>query len=225
MKSLGLRDAIEFQEIFWHDGVYSPYESVEDVHTYFAAVIAGEVGTLLNSYGKQARSPNNYQKEIEDDVADIFICLLIYGLIVQKKGNQDVFNDIELDWDTAPRRLATEKEFVAEAFALIQKVSALVSGESKYLHPSYFLELFESIKAIGLFVTKKSWEEIFNDFHLFTFEKMTDFQRYTPDLWYRGSCWVNFQMLLEWGTKNEVQISPKRLLFLKRMSALQKRVV
>jgi hypothetical protein len=222
MKSLGLRDAIEFQEVFWHDGVYSPYESVEDAHTYFAAVIAGEVGTLLNDYSKQVRSPNKYQKEIEDDAADIFICLLIYGLLLQKKGNQDVLNDIELDWDTEPKRLTTEKEFVAEAFTLIQKVSCLASGEAKYLHPSYFLEIFEGIKAIGFYVTKRSWQETLDNFHVFTFEKMTDFGRYTPDLWYRGSCRVDFEKLIEWGAKNEVSIPPKRLLFLKRMSAIQK---
>ena len=67
MKSITLKQCAKFQEIFFHDRVYSPYEIIKN-YDYFPMVILGEIGTLLNTYLKQYRSPNDYKKEIGNDV-------------------------------------------------------------------------------------------------------------------------------------------------------------
>ncbi len=215
MKSITLNEAVKFQDIFWHDGVYSPYEEVKDI-TYYPLVVAGEVGTLLNSFLKQTRSPNSYKKEIENDCADIFICFLIYLLVLQKKDGKNRISALEKVWNVKPVRIVDLRNFKKKCVLLIEKIL------SDDLKSTDSLEIFRSIKSLTSYVSNKNWQKIIDEFHAYAFEKFTEFENYTPDLWYRGSCYVDFQKLIDWGKKNSAELPPKRLLFLKRMASLQK---
>ncbi len=219
MKDIGLVACIEFQEVFFHGNISSPYEFAKNWETYYPLTVLGEIGTLLNNYCKQIRSPNNYRKEIENDSADIFIFLLTLGMMIERKKGKKVFSKIKADWSATHLQLRNESEFTKEVLSLINNTSKLLNKDN--YNEVFFLRLFKSIKAVSTYVTKRPWQEVINNFHSYTLDKFTEFDRYTPDLWYRGSCYVNFSSLRKWIEKNKVDLPPKRLLFLSRMEKLQ----
>lgn len=221
MIDLTLRDCVEFQEVFWHEGKYSPYEKVVKPLEYFVMATIGEIGSLINNYCKQTRSPNDYSKKIENECADIFIYLLTYILIVQKKKSLQLLESVEKNWSSPALNLKSE-DLDYRLISLIEKVSFLLKpGYEKHLTSDYFLELFEMIKSISYYLTGESWQEIINEFHLSTFETHTDFNNYTPDLMYRGSSYINFANLISWAEKVKIKFPEKRKMFLQRMSKLQ----
>ncbi|MCX6787888.1 MAG: hypothetical protein NT108_01835 [Candidatus Kaiserbacteria bacterium] len=226
MKNITLAAAINFQEIFLHDGVLSPYEFVDSWETYHPLVIIGEIGTLINNRCKSVRSPNEYAHDIENDCADIFISLLILGMLIERETAHRVFAGIKKEWKTPAKGLKDEESLVKEMEALISKTFLLTkAGKEKCYTTDFFLRLFRSMKEVSVTVSGKSWQEIMNTFHTDTLEQLTSFDRYTPDLWYRGSCFVHFGKLLFWLQQNEVALPQKRLLFLERMRKLQEQAM
>ncbi len=222
MKNITLDAAINFQEIFLHDEVLSPYEFVDSWETYHPLVIIGEIGTLINTRYKSMRSPNGYAHDIENDCADIFISLLILGMLIERETRYRVFSGIKKEWKTPAKGLKDEENLIKEMEALISKTFLLTkAGKEKYYTADFFLRLFRSMKEISAYASGKSWQDIMNTFHADTLEQLTSFERYTPDLWYRGSCFVHFGKLLFWLQQNEVRLPQKRILFLERMRSLQ----
>lgn len=222
MKNSTLDAAISFQEIFLHDGVLSPYEFVDSWETYHPLVLIGEIGTLINNHCKSIRSPNEYARDIENDCADIFISLLILGMLIERKTRYRVFSGIKKEWKTPAKGLRNEESLTKEMEVLISKVFLLTkAGKEKRYTADFFLRLFRSMKEVSSAVSGKSWQDIMNAFHADTLEQLTSFERYTPDLWYRGSGFVHFGKLLFWLQQNEIILPKKRVLFLKRMQALQ----
>jgi hypothetical protein len=220
MKNIDLKACLAFQEIFFHDAISSPYELAENWEVYFPLTILGEVGTLLNNYSKQVRSPNTYAKEIENDSADIFIVLIMMGMTIEKKKGKNILRNIEADWKKPAVLLRNEAAFVRHVVSLLQDVAKLFDAKN---HTSVFFgKIFGSIKSVSVYATGVPWQEIINDFHKDTLDKFTQFERYTPDLWYRGSCYVDFSLLLAWIKKNKADLPGKRILFLERMEKLQK---
>lgn len=226
MKNITLNSAISFQEIFVHGDVMSPYEFVDSWQEYHPLVVIGEVGTLINNRCKSLRSPNDYSSDIENDCADIFISLLILGMELEKKTQHRVLSGIKKEWNTPPKRLKDEADLLREMEALISKMFLLTkAGKGKYYTAEFFSEVFASMKEISGFASGKDWQDIMNRFHRDTLDRITNFERYTPDLWYRGSCFVNFEKLLAWVGQNDALLPKKRILFLERMKGLQSRAI
>lgn len=222
MKNITLDSAIGFQDIFVHGDVMSPYEFVGSWQDYHPLVIIGEIGTLMNNLCKSVRSPNDYAHDIEDDCADIFISLLILGMEIEKKTEHRVFPGIRSAWNANVKGLRSEAELMSEMESLIGRAFLLTKADKEKSYTAeFFSGLFRSMKEIGAYASKKDWQEIMDGFHRHTLERLTSFERYTPDLWYRGSCFVDFGKLLAWVGQNEAALPKKRILFLERMKKLQ----
>lgn len=223
MKNITLDAAIGFQDIFVHGDAMSPYELVDSWQDYHPLVIIGEVGTLINNRYKSARSPNDYSGDIENDCADIFISLLILGMEIEKKTEHRVFSGIRKAWSAPAKALKDEVDFLGEMESLIAKMFLLAKpGKEKYYAEEFFSKVFLSMKEISAYASGKDWQNIMDGFHNHTLDRITNFERYTPDLWYRGSCQVDFKKLLAWIGENEVALPKKRMLFLERMDTLRR---
>lgn len=224
MKDIRLGECIAFQDIFWHNGVYSPFEAIEEPSSYFALAMLGEIGTLLNAHMKASRSPNYYSKEIVDDCADIFVCLLLLLLTEQRAGPSRIFDALEAEWDKQGSFLiASSFDFSNSVFRLIAHVEELARYEVEHTNPpsDLIVSIFNNLKAITFYLTGKSWQSIINSFHELVFQRHTDFQHFTSDTWYRGSALLRFDLLIQWAKRNELYIPPKRMMFLERMALLQ----
>jgi hypothetical protein len=226
MKNIDLQSSLDFQEVFFHNNISSPYEFVDTWGYYYPLTVIGEIGTLLNNYCKSVRSPNNYKHDIENDCADIFVFFLTLGMMIERKTEYKVFSKIQSEWDTPVEKLEDEKDFIQKLKLLTDKVFLLTNDDrEKYYNSDSFLELFILIKEISVYTTSKDWQEVINTFHLDTLEKFTTFNRYTPDLWYMGSCFVDFNKLLTWIQENDATLPKKRVLFFERMKKLQESLI
>lgn len=216
MRHLDFQSSVAFQDIFFHEGKYSPYELVEDPRNFYISSLLGELGSLLNTYCKQVRSPNIYDRELHNDCVDIFIFLLLTALANNRKDLCASFEELWVSEVQNP--LLSEKDFFVHVRDLVQKTLDLANDD--FFTSKQFNEIFEGVKKINLFITKKNWVENITKTHReILIQEFTDPFRYTPEGYYRGSCYVNFQKLNAWIRDHEVELPSKRKLFLERMES------
>jgi len=223
ISNISLRSVLDFQEIFFHDNLCSPYEEV-DWHPFFTLATLGEVGTLINSYCKQVRSPNSYSAEIENDCADIFIFFITGLMLLERNEKRQVYRLVEEEWDKSAHPIANDKELISALNGIQKLLISVIEAESTQIYTEQlFLEFTKLIKSISFYLTESSWQSVINKFHIFTAEEFTTPNAYTPDLWYKGSCFVNFELLLKWINDNQVFIPKKRLLYIEHLLEINDR--
>jgi hypothetical protein len=143
-------------------------------------------------------------------------------MILQRKTGKDLSKPIDDAWDTPPKILLNEDELLKKIKDLLKDLSLLIGYDrTNYQNENDFLKIFNEIKTISHSVTGKDWQEVINTFHIDATDKFTSFDKYTPDLLYRGSCYVNFGSLLDWISKLELELPRKRIAFIERLSDMQ----
>ncbi len=222
MKNITLDECISLQESFFHDGVFSPFEFVEDYHVFYPLAIIGEVGSLVNNFCKKIRSPNDYSSKIRNESADVFVYFLLFGRMIEKNEGLRVFGKIKENWDEEPSIIKDDFNFKGEIDILLKKISLFSSTEKNECYTEeFFYEIFKLIKDINFYVTGSTWQEIINEFHINVIKEFTNIKKYSPDLWYNGSCYVNFSKIIDFIKRNEVEVPKKVFLFLDRIEKLQ----
>lgn len=222
MKDLSLQDCIELQDCFLFDGKFSPFENTDDFLEYFPLVLVGEIGGLINVSCKLVRTPNIYTDEIEDECADIFIYLLLFGRMLEIHEQKEVFNLIESHWNFPVAPLQTEKEYYASCLAMLEKaLHFLQPGKAEYYNGEYFCDFFLSILQVSNYITKKEWRQVINKFHEKVIQKHTDPNYFTLDGLYKGSFRINIEKLLAFADSIDIQLPEKRISFLRRVAVAQ----
>jgi hypothetical protein len=218
MKNISLRKTIDFQECFYHDGKFSPFELAQDYKIFYPLAIIGEIGSLINNKCKSIRSQHSYAENIVNDCADIFIYLMLFGRMLEKHEKFSIFDDIESKWETPEKEIKSEKDFCKHISLLNEKIATFFTEDTKLYTSDFFGSIFSIIKDISFYLTSSHWQEIINKFHISTLEEFSQINKYTPDKWYAGSCYVDFDKLVNFIESSEIQIPKKRILFFKRLS-------
>lgn len=223
MKDILFEDCIEFQNCFLFDGKFSPFEQVEDFLTYYPRVLIGEIGGLFNISCKSVRSVNIYDDEIEDECADIFIYLLLFGRMLEIHAQKCVLGLIAKHWsDPVPDDLKTEEDYYNQCKNMIEKVIFFLNPDREhYYSEHHFYDIFSAIRQISNFKIKLSWQQVINTFHGYVIQKHTNPNLFTLDGLYRGSSRVNIGALLQFVDKIEMKLPAKRVDFLRRMENIQ----
>ncbi|MCL5094110.1 MAG: hypothetical protein M1355_03195 [Patescibacteria group bacterium] len=222
MKDINIKKCLEFQECFIHDGVISPYEFAKDYKVFFPLAILGEIGGILNCYCKTIRSPHSYKDDLENEAVDVFIYFL--HLIQMQEMNEtiNISSTLEANWDKKIEKIINGEEFYKKILELHGYVSEFLNIKEKLSDKEHYKKIFFCIKSIDNFLSGQPWQESINNFHRMAIQEFTNVQKYTPDFWYNGSCFVNFNKLLDFILDNDIELPQKRILFLERMSHLQK---
>ena len=221
MKDIDLDLCIEYQHCFFHDGFFSPFENVQDYRTFFPMAILGELGSLLNVYCKTFRSPNDYLSELSNESADVFVYLLLYGLIRENDLNERIVQGIADRWGLEPSGPKNDQVLCEHVETIASTVLNLRCLDNPSLERAAFLEIFIHLKAIHSYMCQERWQTTINQFHCENVLKFSNPMAYTCDLMYRGSCWVNFDGLLGFVENAKIPISQKRITFLKKMRRMQ----
>src|SRR5262245_15201145 len=197
MDDLSFHDCVEFQDCFLFEGHFTPFEDVKDFHTYYPRVLLGEIGGLINLACKQVRSVNIYTEEITDECADIFVYLLLFGRMLEIHDRKPVLGLIQEDWNQKIDGVLTEEDFYNECRSLIKKIDRFLDPEAGPLYnPSYFREIFWSLRRASRYITNREWQQVINDFHQQVLYKHTDVNNYTIDGLYRGCFRIHLDKLL-----------------------------
>lgn len=222
MKNLSFYDCAEFQDCFLFDGKFSPFENVEDFREYYPRVLIGEIGGLFNLSCKLVRSPNIYENEIEDECADIFIYLLLFGRMLEIHDQKKVLGAINESWHEPVRQLVSEKEFFDCCTMMMEKSLRLLKPEREQCYTSqYFLEIFLLLLQASQYITQRDWQHTINKFHRQVILKHTDPASFTFDGLYKGSFRINVDKLLTFMDRINLQLPEKRIKILKRVAIAQ----
>jgi hypothetical protein len=224
MRDLSLQDCIEFQDCFLFDGKFSPFEFAGNFQDYYPRVLMGEIGGLFNLSCKLARSPNIYDDEVEDECADIFIYLLLFGRMLEIHDKKEVFNLIGKRWNHTVAPLQTEGEYYDCCMTMMEKaIRFLKPGKEEYYNAEYFCDFFLSILQASNYRTKKEWRQVINKFHEKVIQNHTDPNHFTFDGLYKASFRINVEKLLAFADRVGVQLPEKRMSFLRRAAVAQSR--
>jgi hypothetical protein len=222
MRDISFQECVEFQDCFLFDGKFSPFEKVEDFRAYFPRVLIGEIGGLFNLSCKLARSVNPYDNEIEDECADLFIYLLLFGRMLEIHDQKQVLGLIAGHWNDPVTITLTEEEYYNRCEDILEKVLCFLKpGKESYYNEHHFYELYLSIKQASKFITGLDWQPVINKFHRGVLQTHTDPNSFTADGLYKGTCRIHIDSLLRFIEKTDVKLPEKRVAFLKRMDALQ----
>jgi hypothetical protein len=229
MRDILFEDCVEFQDCFLFDGRFSPFEKVDDLMDYYPSgfrdyyplVLIGEIGSLINLSCKEVRSPNIYDKEIEDECADIFIYLLLFGRMLEIHDKKRVFGLIQEHWKRPVAGAITRNNYYSECRKMMKKVERFLEpGKERLYNEEYFYEIFSSLQQVSMFATRLEWQQVINNFHTQVIQKHTDPNSFTPDRLYRGSFRINIEKLLGFVERVDAFLPEKRKDFLKRMGEL-----
>ncbi|HEX5083947.1 MAG TPA: hypothetical protein VFY40_18010 [Blastocatellia bacterium] len=222
MKDISFKDCVEFQDCFLFDGRFSPFEGVGDFRDYYPLVLMGEIGGLLNLSCKLARSPNSYKEEIEDECADIFVYLLLFGRMLDIHEEKQVLNSITPYWNRPVALFQAEAEFYDCCAEMLEKsLRFRYADKEQCFNEDYFSDFFLSILQASRYITDLSWQHIINKFHAKAIQKYTDPARFTLDGLYNGSFRININKLLAFIDDIGIRLPEKRIDFLRRMDELQ----
>ncbi|HKX31763.1 MAG TPA: hypothetical protein VJ302_29025 [Blastocatellia bacterium] len=222
MKDISLEDCIELQKCFLIGDKFSPFEDEEDFRTYYPLVLIGEIGGVINLSCKLVRSPNTYEEEFKDEGADMFIYLLLFGMMLEIHARVKVFGLIQEYWDRPVATFSTEAEYYNHCLDLIKKVERFVRPGKEDLYTSeYFYEVFSSIQQVSQYVTKLDWQAVINNFHNKVIHKHSDPKAFTIDGTYNGSFQINIQKFLEFIIRVDAPVAKKRRDFLERLTKIQ----
>jgi hypothetical protein len=204
------------------DGKFSPFENVDDFLDYYPLVLVGEICGLINVSCKLVRTPNIYTDDIEDECADIFIYLLLFGRMLEIHKEKQVFNLIRSHWRYPVAPLQTEKEYYACCLALNEKaLRFLKPGREECYNDEYFRDFFLLILQVSNYITKKEWRQVINKFHEKVIQKHTDPNCFMFDGLYRGSFRINIDKLLAFADSIDIQLPEKRISYLRRVAVAQ----
>jgi hypothetical protein len=224
MKDLSLKDCVEFQDCFLFDGKFSPFEFVDNFRDYYPHVLMGEIGGLINLSCKLVRSPNIYDDEAEDECADIFIYLLLFGRMLEIHDKKEVFNLIGTHWNHNVAPLQTNSEYYDCCVAMMEKaIRFLKPGKEEYYNAEYFCGFFLLILQASKYRTKKEWRQVINKFHETVIQNHTNPNHFTLDGLYKGSFRINVEKLLAFTDMIDIQLPEKRINFLRRAALAQSR--
>lgn len=222
MKDLSFQDCVEFQDCFLFEGKFSPFENVEDFWEYYPRVLIGEIGGLFNLSCKLVRSPNIYEHEIEDECADIFIYLLLFGRMLEIHDQKRVLCSVSESWHKPVRQLSSEKAFFDCCMTMMEKSLCFLKPEREHCYNNqHFLEIFLLLLQASQYITQKDWQHTVNIFHRQVILKYTDPARFTFDGLYKGSFRINIDRLLTFIDRMNLQLPDKRVNFLKRVAIAQ----
>jgi len=203
-KNINLQSCVELQECFGYKikgkTVYTPYELVDDVDSFFQQAVVGELGTLLNYYCKTKKKKAFYSAEVLDEAADIFIYFLTHVMLLSNK--KKLLAIIEKAWDKENKQLSSDSELNKSITELINNVFAFNLKTSEDL----VLKIFNNIVLIGCFTTGNTWQEIIDQFHFVVLNNHLDPKKYALNFRYIGSGYIDFGRLLKWievETKND----------------------
>jgi hypothetical protein len=216
VKNLSLQDCVEFQDCFLFEGCFSPFESVSDFRDYYPRVLVGEIGELINVSCKLTRTSNIYDDDIEDECADIFIYLLLFGRMLEIHDRKQVFGLISSRWN----------EPVAQYYdccmAMMEKALQFLKPKKEQCYnEKYFHDFFLSLLQASRYITKCSWQQIINKFHNKVIRKHTHPSYFTFDGLYRGSFRINIRKLLLFIDNVDIELPRKRISFLGRVEVAQ----
>ena len=221
MKNISFQECVEFQDCFYSDGVFYPFDLLNDFNNYFPLAIIGEFGGMLDIACKRIRSNNLYNDQLFDECADIFIYLLLYGRLIEIRNNRFVLNNIKKNWNRKSNFIISDETLAARTAEFLCIIIDLLNQTHDSSPEIIFENIFEYIKAFNFYFNRKNWQETINRFHYFTVLKYTHPEAYTIDGWYKGSTQVNFSKLVTFVIRNEIEIPRKRIEFLNRMSEKQ----
>jgi hypothetical protein len=230
MTNLSFEDCVRFQDCFLFDGKFYPFEKVDNLpdyypngfRDYYPLVLNGEIGSLINLSCKEVRSVNIYDKEIEDECADIFIYLLLFGRMLEIHDKKRVFGLIQEHWKRPVAGVITRNNYYSECEELQDNIRRFRKPEKERLYnEEYFYEIFSSIQQISKFKTGLEWQQVIDNFHRQIIQKHTDQNNFTPDGLYKGSSRINVDGLLKFTDDVGIVLPEKRKDFLKRMGKVQ----
>lgn len=222
MRDISFQDCVEFQDCFFFDGKFSPFEIVDDFRSYYPRVLLGEIGGLLNLSCKLARSANTYGEEIRDECADIFIYLLLFGRMLEIHDQRQVLGLVAKHWNDPITVTLTEADYYNRCEDMMEKVLCFLRPEKEtYYNESRFYHIFSSIRQASNFITKVPWQHVVNQFHRDGIQKYTQPDRFTLDGLYKGSFRINIDNLLRFIIKVDVELPEKRVSFLERVKVAQ----
>ena len=222
MRDITFQDCVELQDCFLFDGRFSPFEKVKDFRTYYPHVLIGEIGGLFNFSCKLVRSPNPYDEQIEDECADIFIYLLLFGRMLEIHDQKRVLGLVDKHWTNPVNTVHTEDGYYNQCKEMIEKVLCFLKpGKEHYYNDGYFYEIFSSLQQVSRFITKQDWQYIINKFHHQVIQKYTDVNCFTVDGLYKGSFRINIDGLLSFISNVGMELPEKRVDFLNRVKVLQ----
>ena len=230
MRDILFEHCVEFQDCFLFDGRFSPFEKVEDLpdyypngfRDYYPLVLIGEIGSLINLSCKEVRSPNIYDKEIEDECADIFIYLLLFGRMLEIHDKKRVFGLIQEHWKRPVASVVTKSNYYSECREMMKIVDRFLEPGKEILYTEeYFYGIFSSLQQVSMFTTKLEWQQVINSSHKQLVQKHTDPTNFTPDGLYRGSSRINIEKLLRFVESVGACLPEKRKDFLNRMGEIQ----
>src|SRR5262249_33970361 len=154
-------------------------------------------GGLINLSCKLIRSPNIYNEQIEDECADLFIYLLLFGRMLGIHNNKDVLKLIDKNWNMSVDGVVREEDYYSKCVMMIEKTLCFLKPEKEHFYnEEYFYEIFLSIQQVSSFITKLDWQNVVNRFHYHAINKYTDINLFTPDGLYKGSFRINIDRLL-----------------------------
>jgi hypothetical protein len=188
---------------------------VEDFRAYYPRVLIGEVGGLFNLSCKQVRSVSIYNNEIEDECADLFIYLLLFGRMLEIHDQKQVLGLIARHWNDPVTITLTEEEYYNRCKDILEKVLCfLKSGKERYYNERHFYEIYSSIKQASKFITGLDWQSVINKFHQSVIQTHTNPNSFTSDGLYKGSFRINIDSLLRFIEKTDIKLPEKRVAFL-----------
>jgi hypothetical protein len=222
VKDLSFKDCVEFQDCFLFDGKFSPFENVGEFRDYYPRVLVGEIGGLINLSCKLVRSPNIYDGDIEDECADIFIYLLLFGRMLDIHDRKQVFSLISSRWNEPVALLRTEEEYYDCCMGMIEKADRFLGPkEEQCYNEQYFHDFFLSILQASHYITGCGWQQIINKFHNKAIQKYTNPNCFTFDGLYKGSFRININKLLVFIDSVGIPLPEKRINFLRRVEVAQ----
>ncbi|HEV2403345.1 MAG TPA: hypothetical protein VGS08_04030 [Candidatus Saccharimonadales bacterium] len=228
LHGINAQDTIELQEVFLYTPRgskprYTPFESFDDPLSQYPLCVLGELGGIFNAYGKHLRDNTDWSSETSDEVADSFIYLLVFAMSLRHISNNNVLDFAGNNWDRQPQSINTYAELFATYNRLVGQILSL--QESNNHTVENFGSILRALQDIGVKLTKRSWQEIMDTFHTHMLEEHLRARNYTPDLWFLGSGYVNFSLLLIWLrariAEGKLQIPTDRIKTFERFAELQ----
>lgn len=222
MRDISFQHCVEFQDCFLFDGRFSPFEKVDDFQAYYPRVLIGEIGGVINLSCKLIRSPNIYDKDIEDECVDMFVYLLLFGRMLEIHDQRRVLGLIGKRWTARVIAVRTEEGYYKQCEGMIEKVLCFLKpGKERYYNEEHFYEIFSSIQTVSQYISKQNWQCIINKFHQQVVYTHTDPNCFTIDGLYKGSFRINIDRLLSFISKVDIELPKKRVDFLNRVKVVQ----
>lgn len=216
-QGISLEAAVEFQKCFAFsqkssgqlfydsrqvdvDNQYSPFHLIphEEIPYHFALSIVGEMGTAMDDFIKTFRRQLRHGFKVADEAGDVFIYFLIFIMILDQnnKGGKKFLKILGRLWDKDTGKITGLSQLHKEYSELTQRILRLT--DRQYRKPEEIAKIFRLLKRWAEYVSGLSWQQIVDHFHQIALERHLDPRRYGPDLWYRGTGYIDFERFLRW---------------------------